>query len=156
IVQTNEPENNGAGDFHYGANAASDAPTAPPPAGDGAPLCSSGQKSPAAPDPFDVARLRLPEDADADFGVKELLVAVPYRKPSKESFIRVDPSPDYRAVGGLIGLKEDDTESFWVDRDLWPLLADEPTFGRRQIFTCVTRAGLVFLWGCRLPGPDGK
>ena len=112
-------------------------------------------KTEAAPDPFDVERLRLPVE-DADLGVKELLVSVPYKKPSKESFFRVHPDPTYRCVGGLIELKEDDSESFWIDRTLWPALSEEPTFGRRQLFTCVTRQGLVFLWGCRLPGPDGK
>jgi hypothetical protein len=108
------------------------------------------------PDPFDVARLRLPADEDADLGVRELLVSVPYRKPSKETFFRVNPDPAFRCVGGLIELKDDETESYWVDRALWSHLADEPTFGRRQVFTCVSRQGLVFLWGCRLPGPDGK
>ncbi len=48
--------------------------------------------TPASPDPFDVARLRLPAD-DADLGVRELLVSVPYRKPSKETFFRVHPDP---------------------------------------------------------------
>ncbi len=109
-----------------------------------------------APDPFDVSRLRLPDDDDADLGVQELVVSIPYRKPSKESFFRIHPDPAYRCVGGLIELKDDETESYWVDRSLWPHLAEEPTFGRRQVFTACTRQGLVFLWGCRLPGPDGK
>src|SRR5262249_54241167 len=43
----------------------------------------------SAPDPFDVGRLRLPADDDAALGVQELLVTIPYRKPSKEQFIRV-------------------------------------------------------------------
>lgn len=108
------------------------------------------------PDPFDVGRLRLPADDDADLGVRELLVSVPYRRPSKETFFRVHPDPAFRCVGGLIELKDDETESYWVDRALWPHLTDEPTFGRRHVFTCASRQGLVFLWGCRLPGPDGK
>lgn len=112
--------------------------------------------TPAGPDPFDVSRLRLPDDEDADLGVQELMVTVPFRKPSKEVFFRVHADPAYRCVGGLIELKDDETESYWVDRSLWAQLAEEPTFGRRQLFTACTRQGLVFLWGCRLPGPDGK
>jgi hypothetical protein len=108
----------------------------------------------SAPDPFDVARLRLSADEDINLGVKELLVSLPFRKPSKETFFRVHPT--LRTVGGLIELKDDDTESYWVDPSLWSALTEEPTFGRRQVFTCCTRAGAVFLWGCRLPGPDGK
>ncbi|QDU21261.1 hypothetical protein [Urbifossiella limnaea] len=111
---------------------------------------------PPPPDPFDVTRLALPDDSDADLGVRELLVSVPFRKPSKEQFFRVHPDPAYRCVGGLIELKDDDAESFWVDRSLWPALADEPTFTRRQVVTAVTRGGLVFVWGLRMPGPDGK
>lgn len=106
-------------------------------------------------DPFDVERLRLPGDTDADLGVRELLVHVPYRKPSPEAFFRVHPAAEYRCVGGLVELKED-SESYWVDRSLWPALGEEPTFGRRQVFLAVTRQGCPFLWGCRLPGPDGK
>ncbi|HJZ53633.1 MAG TPA: hypothetical protein VKE74_01665 [Gemmataceae bacterium] len=112
--------------------------------------------STSAPDPFDVGRLRLPADDDAALGVRELLVTIPYRKPSKEQFIRVHPDPAFRCTGGLIELKDDDSESYWVDPSLWPYLADEPTFGRRLVVTAVTRQGAVFLWGLRLPGTDGK
>src|SRR4051812_19924610 len=83
------------------------------------------------PDPFDVERLRLAGDDDADLGVRELLVSIPYRKPSKEAFFRVHPDPAFRCTGGLIELKDDDSESYWVDRSIWPHLADEPTFGKR-------------------------
>jgi hypothetical protein len=130
------PANDRGADFPFGAN--------PTPATDG------------APDPFDVARLRLPADDDAALGVRELLVTVPYRKPSKEQFIRVNTDPAFRCTGGLIELKDDDSESFWVDPSLWPHLADEPTFGRRLVVTAITRQGAVFLWGLRLPGADGK
>jgi hypothetical protein len=109
-----------------------------------------------APDPFDVQRLRQEPDDDAALGVRELLVSIPYRKPSKEQFVRVHPDTAFRCTGGLIELKDDDSESYWVDPVLWPHLADEPTFGRRLVVTAVTRQGAVFLWGLRLPGTDGK
>ncbi len=110
----------------------------------------------SGPDPFDVGRLRLTPDDDTALGVRELLVTVPYRKPSKEQFVRVHRDATFRCTGGLVELKDDDTESYWVDPSLWPYLADEPTFGRRLVVTAITRQGSVFLWGLRLPGPDGK
>lgn len=106
------------------------------------------------PDPFDLSRLRLPDDEEGALGVHELLVSVPFRKPSKEDFIRVHP--ELRCTAGLIELKESDGESFWVDPSLWPHLADEPTFGRRMVVTAVNTRGLLFVWGLKLPGPDGK
>jgi hypothetical protein len=109
-----------------------------------------------APDPFDLNRLRLAPDDDAALGVRELLVSLPYRKPSKESFFRVRTGDEWRCTGGLIELKDDDTDNYWVTPDLWPYLADEPTFGRRLVVLAVTRQGAPFLWGLRLPGPDGK
>lgn len=109
-----------------------------------------------APDPFDVSRLRLQPDDDAALGVRELLVSVPYRKPSKETFFRVHRDPAFRCTGGLIELKDEDGAAYWVDPALWPHLADEPTFGKRLVVTAVTRQGAVFLWGLRLPGPEAR
>jgi hypothetical protein len=117
---------------------------------------TASTNDPSAPDPFDVSRLRIDLDDDTSLGVKELLVNVPYRKPSKESFIRVHRDAAYRCTGGLIELKDDESESYWVDPILWPHLADEPTFGRRLVLTAITRQGATFLWGLRLPGADGK
>ena len=116
----------------------------------------SASLTPDAPDPFDVERLRLPADEDATLGVRELLVSIPYRKPSKEQFFRVNPDSEFRCTGGLIELKDEDSESFWVDPSIWPYLAEEPTFGRRLVITAITRQGAPFLWGLRLPGSDGK
>jgi hypothetical protein len=112
--------------------------------------------APVPPDPFDVTRLRLPADDDAALGVRELLVTVPYKKPSKEQFVRVHPDPAYRCTGWLIELKDDDGECFWVDPSLRSHLAEEPTFGKRLVVTAIARSGAVFLWGLRMPGPDGK
>ncbi len=108
------------------------------------------------PDPFDVERLRLPPDDDAALGVQELVVSIPYRKPSREQFVRVRPGTEFRCTAGLIELKDDDTESFWIDPALWAHLSEEPTFGKRTIVTAVTRQGAVFLWGLRLPPAEGK
>ena len=115
------------------------------------------QHTDTAPDPFDVARLRLAAtDVDA-FGVREALLQVPFTKPSKECFFRVNHHPEYQlAMCGVIELKDVDSAFYWVDPSLWPALAAEPTFHYRALFTAVTVQGQVFLWGCRLPGQDGK
>ncbi len=115
-----------------------------------------GANAPDAPDPFDVERLRVHADDDAALGVRELLVSVRFARPSREAFFRVHPGPDYRCNAGLVELKDADGETFWVDPALWPHLAEEPTFGRRLVVTAVNRQGCPFLWGLRLPGPDGK
>jgi hypothetical protein len=107
-------------------------------------------------DPFDLDRLRQAQDLSAAGGVREVLSSVKFGKPSKESFFRVHPSPDYRIRAGVIEKKEEDSACYWVDPSLWLAMADEPTFSPRAVFTAVTRQGVLFLWGCRLPGPDGK
>ena len=88
----------------------------------------TGASGASGPDPFDVNRLRLQPDDDAALGVRELLVTVPYKKPSKEQFVRVHRDSAFRCTGGLIELKDDDSEAYWVDPSLWPHLAEEPTF----------------------------
>lgn len=109
-----------------------------------------------APDPFDPERLRLAQDFTQAAGVREALVRVPFEKPSKEVFFRVHPDAAFRRKGGIIELKDGQSETYWVDPSLWPALGDQPTFTTRAVFTAITRQGRLFLWGCRLPGSDGK
>lgn len=110
----------------------------------------------AAPNPFDPARLRLPQDFGATLGVKKALLTIPVRKPSKEWFIQVHPDEAYRVQTAVLELKED-RETYLVDPKLWPELATrESTFGPRLIATAINRQGVVFLWPIRLPGSDGK
>ena len=103
--------------------------------------------STAAADPFgDIAGLRLSQDFDSGLALAKPLLTVPVRKPSKEWFVRVHPSPDYRLQPAVIELKED-SELYMVDRSLWSELASENTFGPRVLFTCYSRPGnVVFLW----------
>jgi hypothetical protein len=105
-----------------------------------------------APDPFDPAALRLTPDYEA-VGVKRVLTAVPVRKPGKQEFVQVRPGEDYRLETGLIELKEE-REFYLVHPDLRPELAEEMVLVRLHL--AVSRAGAVFLWPVRLPGPDGK
>lgn len=117
----------------------------------GAAAPSNGQ----APDPFDPAGLRLSQDFSATLGVKEVLVSVPVEKPKGEWWVPVHPSASYSLETAVIELKED-REVFLVAPPLWSGLADEPTFSPRALFTAINRQGRLFLWHCRLPGPDGK
>jgi hypothetical protein len=111
---------------------------------------------PDAPsDPFDPARLRLDQDYETKAGVTKLLTTIPVRKPSRESFVRTHPDPEYRLTTGVLELKED-REVYLVAPSLWPALAAEPTFSPKMLVTSVTRQGVLFLWPIRLPGPDGK
>jgi hypothetical protein len=116
----------------------------------------TGDSSGESLDPFDPERLRLAQDLTTATGVREVLLTVKFGRPSKESFFRVHPSVDYRIKGGIVELKEDDSATYWVDPALWPAMTDQPTFSPRAVFTAITRQGMLFLWGCRLPGPDGK
>ena len=100
-------------------------------------------------------RLRLAQTDPTAIGVEELVTEVRYKKPGKDVFFRVHPSPEYTARLGIIELSGRD-ECYFVDPMLWAALAGEKTFAFRQVHTCVTVQGEHFLWGCRLPGTDGK
>ena len=107
------------------------------------------------PNPFDPARLRLPQDYGSALGVKKALITVPVTKPSKEWWVRVHPDHDYRVETAVIELKEDN-ETYLVEPSLWPELAMESTFSPRALFTAINLRDVTFLWPVRLPGPDGK
>src|SRR5262245_52740204 len=91
-------------DLPYGAHAPDG--TAAPDKRDGTEP-TADTDTPAAPDPFDPASLRLSQDYAANIGVKKALLSVPVRKPDKSWFVRVHPSKDYRLPTPVIELKED-------------------------------------------------
>jgi hypothetical protein len=104
-------------------------------------------------DPFDPARLRLPQDFGAGLGVRKVITTVQVRKPDRHSFVRVHRDEGFRLPAGVIEIKED-RETYLVDPALAIELPGEvhPT----MLFTSVTRQGVPFLWPIRLPGEDGK
>lgn len=111
----------------------------------------------AAPDPFDPAALRLGGDALSHLGAKKALVSAPVRKPEKNWFVRVHPDDAYALQTAVIELKaERGSELYLLSPDMRDALADEPTLKPVALFTAVSRQGVVFLWPCRLPGPDGR
>ena len=104
-------------------------------------------------DPFDPQALRLSQDFATTAVVKKILNAVPVRKPGRQDFIRVHPSPDYRLTTAVIELRED-REVFLVAPAVRDDLATEiiPV----TLFTGITPQGVLFIWSCKLPGADGK
>jgi hypothetical protein len=106
-----------------------------------------------APDPFDLASLRLNSSFLETAGVKKLLTTVPARRPGPQDFVRVHRAPDYRENFAMIDLK-DDREDFLVRPELLPELAGEVVY--KTIFTAINRQGVCFLWPIRLPAPDDR
>lgn len=105
------------------------------------------------PDPFDLTNLRLDQSFVESAGVKKLLTTVPVHKPNPQDYIRVHPSPEYRAPFAIIELK-DDREIYLVP----PLIARElpGEFTMATIYAAINRQGVAFLWPVRLPAPDGR
>ncbi len=107
----------------------------------------------AALDPFDPATLRLSQDFASTVGVKKVLTKVPCRKPNRQEFVRVRAGAEWRVDTAVF---EDtlDKEMYLVAADLIPELAKEvhPVCLRLAI----NKQGDIFLWPCKLPGPDGR
>jgi len=107
-----------------------------------------------APDPFELANLRLPQSFVRTAGVKKLLTTVPVHKPYAHEFVRVHTSPEYRENFPIIELKGERNEEYLVTSQLLPDLTGE--FVTKTLFTAINRQGAVFLWTVRLPDADGK
>ena len=108
---------------------------------------------PEPPDPFNPAALRLDADYGAGIGVKKVISTIPVRKPGKQEWFRVHPGDDWRIQTAIFEL-EADRETYLVDRSLWGELSGE--ISPALVLVCVNRAGDLFLWRCKLPGPDGR
>jgi hypothetical protein len=85
--------------------------------------------------------------------VKKLITTVPVRKPNPQEFIRVHPSPEYRAVLALVELK-DDREFYLLTPDIARELPGE--FVSVMLFTAINRQGVIFLWPVKLPPSKGR
>jgi hypothetical protein len=103
--------------------------------------------------PFTPENLRLPQNFTETIGVKKLLTTVPVRKPGNQTFFRVHPKPDYRAMCPVIELKNE-REEYIVTNSLLPELATEVVF--KQLVLATTRGGVPFILPLRFPGADGK
>jgi hypothetical protein len=116
-------------------------------------ISSSDIPTAPAPDPFDLASLRLNPSFIETAGVKKLLTTVPARRPNPQEFVRVHPSSEFRENFAMIDLK-DDREDYLVRPEILPELEGE--FVYKTIFTAINRQGVVFLWPVRLALPDNR
>jgi hypothetical protein len=99
--------------------------------------------------------LRLTQDFVALAGVKKELTTVRFKKPGKQTWIRVHPDPEYRLSPlATIHLKDDDAEWYVVAPALVGSLQNELTYV--SLFTVVDRHGNVSLWPVPLPLADGR
>jgi hypothetical protein len=104
-------------------------------------------------DPFRPDNLRLSQSFTEIMPVKKLLTTVPVRKPGPQDWVRARPGAEFRDNFPILELK-DEREEYIVTSDLVPELVGEVV--SKTLFTAINRQGTVFLWPCRLPGPDGK
>jgi hypothetical protein len=114
----------------------------------------AGPSTPAGPDPFDLASLRLTQDLEVGVGVKKALLKIPVRKPSKGAFCRVHPSEEYRIATAVIDPDDGSRELYLVAGELRPALVTEPTLKPMLLATAVDRQGVLFLWPAALPKGD--
>lgn len=105
------------------------------------------------PDEFNPDALRLTQDFSTAVGVKKLITVVPCRKPNRHEFIRVRAGDEWRLETGLFEDKIH-REVYLVERSLWSELVGDVY--PAALFLTITRQGNVFLWPCKLPGPDGR
>jgi hypothetical protein len=136
--------------FPFGAEAGS-----PPTPEDTTPTQEQAEPQTAPLDEFDPAALRLTQEFVATAGVKKALLSVPARKPDKSWFVRVHPDPNYRLPTAVIELKED-REIYLIAPALRAELATEATFKVKMLAAAINRQGVVFLWECSMPRPDGR
>jgi hypothetical protein len=105
------------------------------------------------PDPFDPAALRLDANYAAGLGVKKMLTTVPVRKPGKQEWFRVRPSEEWQ-LQTFIFEDEGLNEIYLVAPAMRTELVG--TAHLALILTCINRQADLFLWRCKLPGPDGR
>jgi hypothetical protein len=103
-------------------------------------------------DPFDLRRLRLPQDFSFAPLLRPRLTAVPVRKPAAEWFIQTRPGPESQRPF-FIAQPEGEVNPYLVTKSVWQSLLRHRRVRRHQLLTAVTRQGVVFLWPLRLPRP---
>lgn len=112
------------------------------------------QPLPDPDDPFHPHNLRISQEYLTHGVAKKLLTTVPVKKPNKQDFIRVHPSPDCRLVVALIELR-DEREIFLIHPRFYPQV-DETLRSVYTIYLAINRQKVVFLWPVKLPGPEGR
>jgi hypothetical protein len=100
-----------------------------------------------------LASITLRQDYAETVGVEKVLLTVPFRKPNKDEFFRVHPSPKHRLDVTLAEFKTE-RELFVVLEAVEPALIELASPAR--LFQCVNRQGTTFIWPAKLPVADRR
>lgn len=110
---------------------------------------------PETPDPFDPSSLHLGADFSEGLGVRKVISTIPCRKPNKSEWFAVRPGTEWRLQTAVLEVENGvDRATYLVARNLWTDLHGE--ISPALVVTCTNRAGDLFLWRVKLPGPDGR
>ena len=104
-------------------------------------------------DPYELSKLRVPQEFLETANVRKLITTIPARKPGPQDFVRVHSSPAYRDLMAFLELK-DDRETYVVNLNEVPDL--QPECFIATLFTAITRSGVLFVWPVRVPAADGR
>jgi hypothetical protein len=80
--------------------------------------------APAAPDPFDPAQFAVSGTILGEIGATKELVTCPVRKPTRQEFVRVHTSPEYKLRANILELREE-LETYLVMPDVAAALVGE-------------------------------
>jgi len=119
------------------------------------PVVSAPAPAPA-PDPFSPEALRVSQDFAANLGVKEVLTTVPVRKPTRSSWVRVRPGPEYTLDTAFVELRDEGSELYLVAPALRAALVDEPCLVVKRLVVAIDPRGTLFVWPLNLPRNDGR
>ena len=115
---------------------------------------ANGGETPEVPDPFDPQSLAVEADSSATFSATRVILQIPVQKPPKQTFIRVNPDPDYQVPLAIV---RDETEQNTTYAAAPRIAAQLPgEFRTVQMRTAITRQGGLFLWPLNLPSEDGS
>lgn len=106
----------------------------------------------SASQPFELERLRLPQDCPNTIGVRRRLVAIPVRKPQAQEFIRV--LPEQQLATALLEVKNERDGYYLVDPDIRDEIRSECRWS--CLVLAVNRLGSAFLWPLRLPNDERR
>jgi len=111
----------------------------------------SGDRKAVANDPFNPENLRVEHVCDDAIGVQKVITTVEVKKPSKQTFFRVNPSPLTRIDVRVIALEN-------VVYLCIPQLAAQFVGETKavRLLTCIARHGEIFLWPLNLPADVGR
>ena len=95
------------------------------------------------PSAFDPSRFKINPNKQTGGEVRNFLTHVPVRKPSKQQFVRVHPSPEYRLNCAILKM-EDDDRPFLVVPEMHKALGEEIKYVDLRL--AIDRQGNFFLW----------